>query len=144
MRRIFLFISFLILNWSLHAQSERIAIRTGSDGAEFYHIATGLRFEPRGFNYIQLVQSPDGNYGESALFLPGSHDLIAIDDDFQRMSAMGYNVVRVFVDLCRGARCIADAGGLRQEYIANIKSLLQRARQYNLYVMLTANWFGRL
>jgi type IX secretion system substrate protein len=122
------------------AQQGRIGIRMDEGKARFYDKTTGERFVPRGFNYIQLVLSPEGPYGESELFQPDSHDQEAIDDDFQRMAALGYNVVRVFVDLCRGTRCIADENGLVPEYIDNIAGLLQRARQYNIRVMLTANW----
>lgn len=135
----------LLTELSLTAQSEgRVGIRTVDGKAEFYLKGSGQSFIPRGFNYIQLVQSPAGFYGESELFLPQSHNEISVDDDFQRMAALGFNAVRVFVDLCRGERCIADEDGLIPEYIQNIASLLERAEQYGLYVMLTANWLPDL
>ncbi len=140
--RPFLQICILILSSSIYAsaQVDRIAIRQVNDQAEFYHKQTGATFYPRGFNYIQLVQSPLGPFGESELFQPDSHDPIAIDDDFQRMAALGYNAVRVFVDLCRDERCIADKNGLVPSYIENIAGLLRQAKTYGIYVMLTANW----
>jgi hypothetical protein len=125
---------------ALSAQQGRLAIRQEGGKARFYNSMTDERFTPRGFNYIQLVLSPAGPYGESELFQPDSHDQIAVDDDFQRISALGYNVVRVFVDLCRDTRCIANTNGLDPAYMQNIVRLLERARQYDLYVMLTANW----
>ena len=124
----------------LSENEHRIGVRVIDNHADFYDRVSGENFEPRGFNYIQLVNSPDGFYGESELFHPDSHDLEAIDDDFQRMAAMGYNSVRVFIDLCRGERCIANQEGLDPIYIDNIVSLLERARQYSIFVMLTANW----
>lgn len=122
----------------------RIGIRMDEGKARFYNTTTGERFSARGFNYIQLVLSPNGPYGESELFHADSHDQIAVDDDFQRMAALGYNVVRVFVDLCRDDRCIADENGFIPEYIENIGRLLERAEEYGIYVMLTANWLPDL
>ena len=139
------FLPFHSWQSELYAQDAgRIAIRMDDGKARFYHTGTGERFTPRGFNYIQLVLSPAGLYGESELFHPDSHDPIAIDDDFQRLASLGYNAVRVFVDLCRDARCIADENGLIPEYIGNIVHLLERAEEYGIYVMLTANWLPDL
>jgi hypothetical protein len=131
---------FLFCPWLLHSQPNRIAIRQNNGQAEFYLTVSNEVFKPRGFNYIQLVQSPAGPFGESQLFQPDSHDPVAIDDDFQRMAALGYNAVRVFVDLCRDERCIADRNGLVSTYIRNIASLLKQAKTYGIFVMLTANW----
>ena len=124
----------------LSVNEHRIGIREIDNQAEFYDRVSGEKFEPRGFNYIQLVNSPAGFYGESELFHADSHNLEAIDDDFQRMAALGYNSLRVFVDLCRGERCIANQEGLDPTYMDNIVSLLERARQYGIFIMLTANW----
>ena len=122
----------------------RIGIKPSGGSASFFDKETGETFVPRGFNYIQLVQSPAGPYGESQLFQPDSHSPEDIDDDFQRIAALGYNSLRVFLDLCRDERCIADQNGLIDEYVDNIVNLLERARQYNLFVMLTMNWLPDL
>jgi len=143
-----IFLSCLIilgLAVNLNAQSqERLEIRYSDGQAKFYPRGSSEVFVPRGFNYIQLVKAPDGAYGESELFQPGLHDEISVDDDFQRIAALGYNVVRVFVDLCREERCLADASGLRVDYMSNVVGLLKRAKQYGIYVMLTANWLPDL
>ncbi len=136
-----LWILIAFINNNLVGQAaQRIGIRQDNGKARFYNLESGVRFVPRGFNYIQLVNSPVGPYGESELFQSDSHDQIAIDDDFQRMAALGYNVVRVFIDLCRDRRCIAAENGLDNVYINNIVRLLEQAETYNLHVMLTANW----
>ncbi|MBK8501997.1 MAG: T9SS type A sorting domain-containing protein [Saprospiraceae bacterium] len=140
MLKLLTFVFLLIFSVGAVSQPNRIAIRQSNGQAEFYHTGTKEVFKPHGFNYIQLVQSPNGPHGESQLFIPDNHDPIEIDDDFQRMAALGYNAVRVFVDLCRDTRCIADNNGLVPAYIQNIASLLRQAKTYKLSVMLTANW----
>ena len=135
-----------VLSWpgSICGQSNRIAVRSIGGAAEFYHTGDGSVFYPRGFNYIQLVKAADGAYGESALFHEDTHDLMDIDDDFQRMAALGYNAVRVFIDLCRDQHCMTDEQGLLPDYVDNIIELLQRAHQYGIYVMLVMNWLPDL
>jgi hypothetical protein len=57
------------------------------------------------------------------------------------MSALGYNSLRVFIDLCRDTFCIGDVdGGLKSEYMDNLVWFLERAREYEIFVILTANW----
>ncbi|MCB0667093.1 MAG: discoidin domain-containing protein [Saprospiraceae bacterium] len=144
MKQLYSVVIIFLLPFVSHAQNERIAIRQSNGVSEFYYTVSNRIFQPRGFNYIQLVQSPNGFYGESELFQPDSHDPVAIDDDFQRMAALGFNAVRVFIDLCRDDRCIADQHGLVPAYIQNIADLLHQAKTYGLSVMLTANWLPDL
>ena len=119
----------------------RIGIRSNGASQEFYDKMTGEKFTPRGFNLIQLIQSPYAYYGISELFQPTLHDKDAVEQDLQQMSALGYNSLRVFIDLCRDTFCIGNVdGGLKSEYMDNLVWFLERAREYELYIMLTANW----
>ncbi|KAA3647124.1 MAG: hypothetical protein DWQ07_06405 [Chloroflexi bacterium] len=115
----------------------RIAIRTIDGVAEFYDRETGERFVPRGPNFH--IFRPESTYVVDALFSPAHYDPAHIDEAFAAMRSLGYNSVRTSVDLCAND-CIGDpAGGLRDEWLANIADFLQRAKAHGLVVILTSN-----
>ena len=119
----------------------RIGIRRTTDFAEFFDVTTDKTFVPRGNNYVQLRFDPTGTFLVSGLFLPEYHDPADVEVDFERMQALGYNTARIFIDLCRGENCIADvAGGLRDDFMDNVVSLLHTARRHDVFVLFTANW----
>ena len=135
------FVAAFVMPFNAGAQENRIAIRKQAGKAEFYHTATGETFFPRGNNYIELRPDPSNTFVVSSLFSTGSHDAEDIAYDLQRMQALGYNAVRIFVDLCGVPDCIGDlAGGLRSEYMDNVVELLELAKRYEIYTILTANW----
>ena len=115
----------------------RIAIRTIDGVAEFYDTVSGERFVPRGPNFH--IFKPESSYVVDALFSPNYYDPAHIDEAFAAMRALGYNSVRTSVDLCAND-CIGDpAGGLRDEWLANIADFLKRAKAHELVVILTSN-----
>ncbi|MBX2820905.1 MAG: discoidin domain-containing protein [Rhodothermaceae bacterium] len=123
------------------AQDHRIAIRMMDGKAEFYHPSTGEPFFPRGNNYIDLRPDQNNRYVVSSLFSTSYHDAEKIASDFQRMKALGYNTARVFFDLCVVPDCVgALSGGLREDYMDNVVELLELAKRYEIYTILTANW----
>ncbi len=132
---------YMIAQPSFPRDRHRIGIRSNGSEQEFFDKMTGEKFTPNGFNLIQLIQSPHDWYGISELFQPTLHDREAVEQDLQQMSALGYNSLRVFIDLCKDTFCIGDVdGGLESGYMDNLAWFLERAREYELFVMLTANW----
>ena len=70
----------------------------------------------------------------------------AVEAALERMHADGYNVVRVFVS--QNTIGTAD-DGLSQPYMQNVADFLARAKQNQIYVMITQDWlpggrYGRL
>jgi|GEM_PF-511071 len=131
----------LVVSIDATAQERRIAIRTMDGKAEFFDTSTGKTFFPRGNNYIDLRPDQNNRYVVSSLFSTSYHDAEQIASDFQRMQALGYNTARIFVDLCVVPDCIgALPGGLRGDYMDNVVELLELARRYEIYTILTANW----
>lgn len=58
----------MVLPWYnvvLCQDANRVGIRNQGGQAKFYLTGTNQTLTPTGFNYIQLVHSPDGPYGES-------------------------------------------------------------------------------
>jgi hypothetical protein len=121
------------------AYTYRIGVRVVNGTGEFYDRATGLRFVPRGNNYIRLGPQKDPS-GETVIyhstFDPGAYDPARVEAAFQRMHADGYNVVRVFLS----QNTILKDGQFDAIYIANVVDLLRRVRANGLYVMTTMDW----
>lgn len=111
-----------------------IAIRPGPNGAEFYNRESGEKFVPIGANLIQF-HPPEGD----TTFTVGDYDHEWMQEQLSEMESLGFNTLRVFVDLCRN-RCIdAPGGGLRPEFIENLADFLHLAQARNIYVILTSN-----
>ncbi len=138
------FIGFMILGFPIKskcAEVHRIGIRTVDGKAGFYDKITDETFIPRGNNYVELRTDPMNVYLVSSLFSTSYHDPVDIAYDFERMQALGYNTARIFVDLCVLPDCIGSiSGGLRDDYMDNVVELLELAKRYGIYALLTANW----
>ncbi len=124
-------------------QQHRIGVRVIGGVAEFYDRSNGEKFVPRGNNYIRLdLQPPANGKGEVAhtghsTFDPGRYDALRTRAALVRMHADGYNIVRVFLS----ENTMGDAReGLSVAYLQNVADMLERAKQSNIYVLLTLQW----
>ena len=105
------------------ALAHRVAIRQLYGLGEFYDQQSGLKFTPRGVNY-----QPTGDLGRTA-------------DDFRRLSALGYNTVRVIFDACTGRwDCITPTGGegLELGALDHMTAVLRAAKERNLVLLLAS------
>jgi hypothetical protein len=112
-----------------------IGVRTAHRVQQLFDRRTGERFVPRGANYQRL--GVRGGVRVSGLFSPSSWKPAEIDADLGRMRALGFNVVRSFVDLCT-RDCISNGEGLRGAYVANIARFLRMARDRGIAVILAS------
>ena len=127
------------------SQSEsphRIGVRTIDGQAEFFDTATGVRFVPRGANYVDFTTAPNG----STVTWPLATDRFdpeRIRAAFQQLhTAYGYNTVRFFIDHCdSGPLCITTPGqpGLNPAYLDNLAHLIRIAAEEGIYLILTSN-----
>jgi hypothetical protein len=123
-----------------------VAVRpTASSIAEFYEVASGNAFTPRGNDYIRLAwqQPPFQGWGQEYIhstFNVGLYDSAHAESALTVMQANGYNIVRAFLTGC----CIGSLGnpngaGLSSAYIANVADFLSRAANHGIYVILIAD-----
>jgi hypothetical protein len=127
-----------------------IGVRVGDGGGELYDKRTGETFFARGPSFLR-IEEPDGLWSPT-LFPPDYVDPQAIAADLAAMHQLGFNSIRVFIDMCGGhQQCIVDAdGGLNAAYMDNIASFLRLAAENELQVMLASaimpepGYLGRL
>jgi hypothetical protein len=113
----------------------RIGVREVDGAGEFYDRVTGEPFTPRGNNLIRL----DSSYHDT--FDPRSYDPADLDNQLAGMAALGYNVVRVFLDHRVGGLIDSSPpAGLSGAYLDNLVDFLRMARSHGLYVMFTQDW----
>ncbi len=111
-------------------------MRSRDGGRELFDRRTGDTFVPRGSNLLMKVR--EGDHVASGLFRPRDWDPKAVDRELGRMQALGYNTVRVFIDLCQ-VDCISTKGGsIRPTYAANISRFLKIAKSHGLVVLLAS------
>jgi hypothetical protein len=122
----------------------RIGVRQGPAGPEFFDRVTEGRFVPRGANlwrwaYLERpAEDPaliDTMFNTSDL-----NQLDSAEESVRAMGAMGFNVVRVWVNACWGGApgCMDKlGGGLDPAYLANLADFLAVAKGSGVYVMLT-------
>lgn len=132
--------SNIITNIPIPPPDHHIGVRVENGIGEFYLRTTGLKFIPRGMNYVRLASQTkiDGSttIGHS-LFDPGKYDSAIVGADLQKMRADGYNVIRVFLSPDTMGTA---SGGFSPEYMNNIVDLLSHAKQNQIYVMFTLDW----
>jgi hypothetical protein len=132
--------------------SQKIKIRTASNGPEFYNSVTGGKFIPRGNNYLRLYDyDGSGNcYSQwHSVFdhydyikkLEGIYNATRAELALAKMQSDGYNVVRVYLN---NKAMSGQKGGpeIDPEYIKNVVDFLKRARSHGIYVILTAGSLG--
>jgi hypothetical protein len=106
--------------------------------AEFYDRVTGEKFIPRGYNYVRLspIFGTSGQMWEETL-APGMYDPDLAEEALREMHADGYNVVRVTVDCCRPRKNAGNpSGGISYTYVDNIIDFLEKAKAYDIQVIL--------
>lgn len=124
-----------------------VAVRPTTSGiAEFYELATGNTFTPRGNNYIRLAWQQPPSQGSPqeyyhSTFNVGLYDSTRAEAALATMQTNGYNIVRVFLNGC----CIGSIGspngpGLSTSYMANVADFLSRAANHGVSVIFTIDW----
>jgi hypothetical protein len=114
----------------------RIGIRTVDGVSEFYDRASGEKFIPRGFNYVRLAPMIGPNLWHSTLN-PGFYNPERAESALQSMHALGYNVVRIFIDCCRqGSNAGAYGSGISDAYIENVVDFMDKAKGSEIYVLM--------
>jgi hypothetical protein len=113
--------------------------------AEFYTVATGTAFVPRGNNYVRLAAQTWGD-GTSVVyhstFNEGLYNPAQIETALTQMQQNGYNVARVWLNGCCHDNTIGDpAGGLSQSYISNVIDFLAKAKAHGIQVVFTLDSF---
>ncbi len=118
--------------------AHRIAIvRNRAGGMELIDRRAGAPFVPRGANLMMKVQ--EGDHVASGLFRPRDWNPKAVERELGRMQQLGYNTVRVFIDLCN-VDCIATKhASIRPAYARNIARFLRIARSHAIVVILASN-----
>lgn len=122
--------------------ANRIAIRSVGGDAEFYDIASGDKFIPRGGNYVDFAEVTPGQVWEDYIFGAGTYQPGKVRQAFQRMSVAGYNTVRLFFDHCySGPACIGNPNGdgLNPVFLDHMVEVMRMAAEEDLYLILTAN-----
>jgi hypothetical protein len=120
----------------------RIGIRMVANNAEFFDTVTREKFIPRGTNYIDFVERIPGKMWEDYIFGAGTYQPEKVRSAFRRLSAGGYNTVRLFFDHCfSGPSCIGNqkGEGLNPVFLDNIVEVMHLAGEEGLYLVLTAN-----
>lgn len=121
----------------------RIGVRTANGEPEFYDRITSDKFVPRGGNLWRwyLWERPgDSPALIDTMFNTQIGQLESALAELPRMSADGYNVVRVWANACWGGApgCMdRPGGGLDPAYLRNLAEFLRVAKDNGVYVMLT-------
>lgn len=121
-----------------------IAVRPTASGiAEFYEVANGNSFTPRGNSYVRLAwqTSPvNGQVYYHSTFNVGAYDASRAETALAKMQSDGYNIVRVWLNGCCTNAIGNPAGGLSSAYVANVVDFLARAADHDIQVILTDDW----
>lgn len=115
----------------------RIAVRERDGRRELYDTTTGEPFRPRGAN---LMRKHFSGGGVSDVLFGSRYDPAWVDTELGRLAGLGYNTVRVFVDLCNDD-CIAapGGGGLSTSYVDHMADFLSHAKSHGVVVLMTSN-----
>lgn len=122
----------------------RIGVRVVDGDGEFYDRETGVRFYPRGYNYIRIAEqrSGGGTIVYHSTFNEDLYDPAEVEEDLRQLHVGGYNVVRVFINHCTCTHSIYDRETrLSETYLANLADFLKRAKANQIYVFLTTDGF---
>ncbi len=126
----------------------RLGIRVVNGFGEFYNKDGGATYIPRGNNYIRLARV-DGFYGTSSVdhttFIVGLYDPARAENALSQMEALGYNLVRVFINGgAFGSMYLSANGPLNNAYLANVADFLRRADSHDIRTVFTTGFaFGR-
>jgi F5/8 type C domain/Cellulase (glycosyl hydrolase family 5) len=118
----------------------RIGVREVNGVQGFYDRTTGIKFVPRGMNYIRVgnVQPPctDINVVYHTTFNVGVYDAPRAELALAAMQQDGYNVVRVFLS----HSCLVNPDkSLSDDYMRNLADFIQRAKAHHIFVLITSD-----
>lgn len=112
--------------------SPGVVVRDGG----FVSTDSGERFRPVGFNYIRLFN--ENRTADHDNFSSTGFDLNEHDAMLRRLSADGFNTVRVFVNFQPGEVIDQrDSESLSEAYLDNVAEFLQLAWRHGVYVLLS-------
>ena len=112
----------------------RIQVRVVDGDGEFYDVATGERFVPRGMNYNRFLPGVTGEVQDNVLSTH-LYDPETVDADFAAMRELGFNVVRVMLEVCGSYEngCIPGSDGrINGEYMDTLVDFLERAKAHGM------------
>lgn len=114
----------------------RIGIRVVDGDGEFYEVATGETWVPRGTNLMRFDRG-----GPEAPFGTPDYDPRWIEAQLDDLAAKGYNAVRVFFEMCvADVDCTAGPGErLSPEFLARAAEFLRLAGERGIHVMYSSN-----
>ena len=120
----------------------RIGVRVVDGVGEFYDRQTGETFIPRGNNFARLDWQAKRTGGQTytfSTFNPGFYNHDEASQALAQMSALGYNVVRVFLD---GNAIDGNGGpnGLSPKFMDNVADFLWLAKDNGIYVIFVKQW----
>lgn len=125
------------------AVEHRIGVRTVDGHGEFFDVASGERFVPRGMNYNRWI-TPDGRGGFADDVLTVAHyDPVTVAADLAEMSDLGFNTVRMLIDTClpRSGCTGTGPGGteVNGDYLDNVADFLRLAGEHGMVVLVSSN-----
>ncbi len=121
--------------------ADRISIRVVDGVGEFFNVATGETFIPRGVNYVDFQPTSFGGY-EDRVFATNTYDRDKVREAFRTLASRGYNTARIFFDNCGiDPECVARASGtgLNPPYLDNMVEVMRIAGEEGIWLVLTAN-----
>jgi hypothetical protein len=122
---------------------DRIAVRTGADGQEFFEVNSGKIFTPRGVNWV-LLSGADKRAANTSFSDPAFTDALpATEEMFRQLVEFGYNVVRIRPDSDAISLPGIHARGLDARYVDNIVTFLDLALRHGIRIELTGYWIPK-
>jgi hypothetical protein len=114
----------------------RIGVRVVDGDGEFYRVATGETWVPRGTNLIRFERG-----GAEGMISPSAVDWDWTEARFEEIAGTGFNVVRVFHEMCLDSVDCVGASGERisDGFLDNAVEYLHRASAHGLHVMFSSN-----
>jgi hypothetical protein len=121
----------------------RIGVRTVDGHGEFFDIASGAKFIPRGMNYNRWITS-DGRGGHSDDVLTVAHyDPETVAADVAEMSELGFNTLRVLIDTCNPRSGCTGTGptgrSVNGDYLDSLADFLRIAGENGMVVLVASN-----
>ncbi len=121
-------------------ETHPIQVENRNGQAVFIDERTDNIFTPRGTNYFNIVNSSFGL--QDRFFHPLHFNAQVVRSHIQQLKGRGYNTIRVFLDTCSdGEGCIGNLNGqgLNIDYMRNVASLMQIAKEEDFFLILTSN-----
>jgi hypothetical protein len=122
-----------------------IGIRSVDGVAEFYDTLSEDRWIPRGTNLIRVYGA-----GAETPISQNTFDAVWIEERLQAMEDLGFNVVRVMLEICDTGHCVAGPNEeISPQFLDNATQFLAMAASHGIHVMYSSNdlpadsWYTR-